>query len=172
MNNPRPTKLVQPVTVRRHRVDWESDVLQDATAQRVMSLGSKLESGCWYLNARFTVSSPVPTAEFFAKVKELRSSWLRTCRQSLGNHGQRMEARKAERRGRFAAITEVNQSGETISSSQSQLNSPGLSGLTVALWCEVIQAGRTAKNLAFGGVLFINGKLIAPRIWQAMADEG
>jgi hypothetical protein len=69
-------------------------------------------------------------------------------------------------------MPEVNQSGEMISSSQSQPNSLGLSGLTGALRREVIQAGRTAKNLAFGGVLFIDGELIPPRVWQAMTEEG
>jgi len=85
MNNSVPTipEPIQPPCVRRHRVYWEANDLAEVTAERATSLGPKLATGCWYLCPRFTVSSPAPTAAFFRKVIEVRSSWLRTCRQSL-----------------------------------------------------------------------------------------
>lgn len=157
---------ILPVTVRRHRVDWEADDLAEVTARRAMSLGSKLQRGSWYLSPRFTVSCPAPTAAFFRTVLELRSSWLRTCRQVLGNHGQRSEARRVERAGRLACSLVFNQPGEAPSPPRSRSGSSRVV-LTVSRRREVVQAGRTAKNLAFSGILFVEGEQLPPRTWQA-----
>ena len=110
-SNPEP---IQPVRVKRHRVDWEaSDLdLADITGQRALTLAPQIATGCWFLNPRYTVSAPAPTAEFFRTVLRLRSTWLRTCRQVMGNSGQRCLARQAERRGKLASLLTDGDEGE------------------------------------------------------------
>jgi len=170
-SSPNIPESVQPVSVRRHRVDWECADLAEVTAQRAMSLGSKLANGCWFLNPRFTVSSPAPTAEFFRTVLSLRSSWLRTCRQVLGNYGQRRLSRQAERQGRQGAILAINPDAAEKDRSHRPPQSVPLSDLPDDQRREVIEAGQIAKGLGFAGVLFIEGDSIPPRTWQARADE-
>jgi len=162
---------IQPVCVRRHPVDWEANDLAEVTAQRALSLGTNLERGCWYLNPQFTVSSPAPTAEFFRKVLDLRSSWLRTCRQVLGNHGQRRLARQAESQGRLGAILTINPEAEEESPDFRPPRSVPLSGLPDDQQREVIEAGQIARQLSLSGILFIDGNPIPPRTWIARADE-
>jgi hypothetical protein len=167
--NPEP---ISPVTVSRHPVDWDSSIdLDEVTALRASSLGNELTWGCWYLNPRFTVYSPAPTTEFFHKVLELRSSWLRTTRQALSTPGQRREARKVARQGRLASVPEISLSCNDSTSTQPSPDSLSCSLLTNSKRLEVIQAGRMSKSLAFSGVLFIDGELIPPRTWQTMARD-
>ena len=163
----------QPVTVRRHRIDWEaSDLdLAEVTAQRAMSLGPKLARDCWYLNARYTVFSPTPSAAFFRTVRDRRSAWLHACRQTLSNYGQRQEARKLRRQGQLDALIELHPTtaGEGECSTPPEIIPWSM--LTEAERQELIENGRLAKQLGFSGVLFSNGELIAPRTWQKLADE-
>jgi hypothetical protein len=103
MNNPPSSNpdSIQPVRVHRHIVDWEaSDLdLAELTAQRAVTLAPQIAAGCWFLNPRYTVSSPAPTAEFFRTVVNLRSTWLRTCpsgrkkRQTGSDHADRPNRR-------------------------------------------------------------------------------
>ncbi len=170
-DSPTKPRPIAPVRVRRHPVDWGTiSDLDDITAERMVSLGPKLATGSWYLNARFTVSSPAPTPEFFKRVIELRSAWLRTCRQTLSIYGQRQEARKLRRKGQRAAFAELHMTEEDRTQSQRPPEVIPWTTLSEAERQEVLQCGRLAKNFAFSGVLFINGDLIPPRTWQAMAD--
>lgn len=171
-NSPTQPKPVQPVRVRRHRINWgASDLdLAEVTAQRAMSLGPQFARGCWYLNPRFTVSCPAPTAEFFAKVRELRSAWLRTCRQVLGNYGQRQLARQVEGQGRQGAILPVYSVAAVENTSDQPPEPISLSDLPAYCRREVVEAGQVAKQLAFSGLLFLDGELIPPQTWQAMAE--
>lgn len=164
---------IGPVRVKRHKVDWEaSDLdLAEITGQRAATLAPRIATGCWFLNARYTVFSTAPTAEFFRTVLNLRSTWLRTCRQSLSNHGQRSEVRKAERQGRLAALLETDQEGNGDSPASTLPVSVPWTELSDSQRREVIQSGHLAKNLSFSGVLFIDNELIPPRTWQQMADD-
>jgi len=173
MNKPSPIKPepIQPVSVRRHRVDWEANDLAEVTAQRAMSLGPKLANGCWFLNPRFTVSSPAPTAGFFRTVLNLRSSWLRTCRQVLGNHGQRQLARQVESQGRQGPILAMNPIAAEEDPCHRHPQTVPLSDLPDDQRRKVIEAGQVAKQLGLSSILFIDGDPIPPRTWQARADE-
>ncbi len=68
-------------------------------------------------------------------------------------------------------MLEVNQADEGTVPFQTRPDSSSMSGLSAFQRLEVINAGRTAKNLAFGGILFLDGELIPPRTWQAQADQ-
>lgn len=175
MNNAAATnpESIQPVTVRRHHVDWEaSDLdLTELTARRALSLGPKLQQGCWYLCPRFTVSCPAPTAAFFRTVLELRSSWLRTCRQVQGNYGQRQQARQAERQGRLGAHLSIDPdaaAGLPCRQRPKFVPPPARPG---GQRRGIIEAGQIAKQLGFGGIMFIDGNPIPPQTWQAQADR-
>ena len=175
MSIPSPMKPepVQPVTVRRHRVDWEaSDFdLAKVTAQRAMSLGPQLARDCWYLNARYTVFSPTPSAAFLRTVLERRSAWLHACRQILSTYGQRQEARKLRRQGQLDALIELHPTTAGEGECKTPPKIIPWSMLTEAERQELIENGRLAKQLGFSGVLFSNGELVAPRTWQKLADE-
>lgn len=173
MNHFSPTmpEPIQSMSVRRHRVDWEANDLAEVTAQRAMSLGPKLANGCWFLNPRFTVSSPAPTAGFFRTVLNLRSCWLRTCRQVLSNHGQRQLARQVESQGRQGPILAINPIAVEEFPAHRFPRSVPVADLPDDQRREVIEAGQIAKQLGLSGVLFIDGDPIPPRTWQARADE-
>ena len=160
-----------PVTVRRHRVDWETDDLAELTAQRAITLDLKLQQGCWYLNPRFTVSCPAPTAEFFAKVKELRSAWLRTCRQVQSKPGHRYQARQAKREGRRGALLMIDPEIATEVPHHRPGEPAFLAELPPDRRSEILRSGHLAKQLAYSGVLFIDGEIIPPHTWQTQADQ-
>jgi len=169
-SNPEP---IQPVRVKRHRVDWEaSDLdLADITGQRAVTLAAQIATGCWFLNPRYTVSSPAPTAEFFRTVLKLRSTWLRTCRDIQGTSGQRHLAHQVVRKGRLGAILPIDPIAVPGHPSHLPLRSVPIADLPDDQRREVIEAGQIAKTLAYSGILFIDGNLIPPRTWQARADE-
>jgi hypothetical protein len=174
MNNPSPTlpEPIRPVRVKRHRINWEaSDLdLAEITAQRAVTLAPQIATGSWYLNPGYTASSPTPTKEFFQTVLTLRSTWLRTCRQIMGNSGQRRHARQAESQGRRGALLDFNLNvSEGVLAPRPPLPI-SLSGLPGEQRREVIEAGQIAKGLGFGGLLFIDGNPIPPRTWQSIAD--
>ncbi len=164
---------IRPVRVQRHKVDWEaSDLdLADLTAQRAMSLAPQIATGCWFLNPRYTVSSPTPTAEFFRTMLKLRSTWLRTCRQILGNSGQRHSARQVVTKGRLGAILSIDPIAVPSLPSDPSLPSVPIADLPDDQRREAIEAGQIAKMLAYSGTLFIDGNPVPPRTWQARADE-
>lgn len=157
----------QPVTVRHHRVDWEADDLAEITARRAMDLGPRLQQGCWYLTPRYTASSPTPTAEFFAKIRELRSTWLRTCRQIQGPSGQRLLGRQAVREGRLGAGLEIATAPHPHRRRETIL----LRDLPADQRRDVVEAGQVARQLAFSGIMFIDGEHVPPRTWNQTADE-
>jgi hypothetical protein len=175
MNNPPSSNpdSIQPVRVHRHIVDWEaSDLdLAELTAQRAVTLAPQIAAGCWFLNPRYTVSSPAPTAEFFRTVVNLRSTWLRTCREVQGASCQRHLARQVVRRGRLGAITPIDPIADPGPFTDLSSRSVSLADLPDDQRREVIEAGQIAKMLAYSGILFIEGQPIPPRTWQAKADE-
>lgn len=164
-------KTARTVTVLRHNIDWEdpSD-LGSITGKRALSLGDEFLRGSWYLNPRYTVHSPVPSAEFYQKARKARSSWLRTARQVLGNYGQRCLSRQVEREGRQAAILSVMESTGGRVATRQELDSVRLSNLSRIHRSEVIEAGHLANQLAFSGILYIDGQPVPPRAWQAEPD--
>jgi len=168
-SNPKP---IQPVRVQRHKVNWEaSDLdLAEITGQRAISLAPQIATGCWFLNPRYTVSSPAPTAEFFQTVLRLRSTWLRTCRQILGNSGQRSLVRQSESLGRRGTLLDFSPELAVGADDDQPSWSVQRSGLSKDQRREVIQAGQFAKQLSFSGILFIDGNLIQPSTWQASAE--
>ena len=174
MNNPSPTlpKPVQPVRVKRHRVDWEASDLDLAgiTAQRAVSLAPRIATGCWYLNPRYTVSSPSPSAEFFRTMLNLRASWLRTCREVQGTSGQRHLARQVVSKGRLVATLPIDPIRSLGVSSHGSLHPVVIEDLPDDQRREVIESGQIAKMLAYSGILFIHGDLVTPRTWQARAE--
>lgn len=173
MTHQPPTKPepVQLVAVWRHRVDWEDSDLAEVTAQRAVALATRIATGCWYLNPRYTVSSADPSAEFFRAVLDLRCTWLHTCRQVLGNSGQRHLARQVEARGRRGALLDPNPDGPTGEAGRLVDMSVVRSSIPRDRRRDVIEAGQMAKSLAFGGVMFIDGQPIPPPAWQAKADD-
>jgi hypothetical protein len=175
MNNPSPTlpEPIQFVCVQRHRVDWEaSDIdLADLTAQRAVTLAPQIATGCWFLNPRYTVSSSAPSAKFFRTVLRLRSTWLRTCRQIMGNSGQRHLARLFERRGRLGALLPLDLDDAAVDQSVPREELVLLSELSPDRRREVIEAGQLAKSLGSSGILLIDGQVIPHKMWQAQADR-
>jgi len=169
-SNPKP---IQPVRVQRHKVNWEASDLDLAgiTAQRAISLAPQIATGCWFLNPRYTVSSSAPTAEFFRTVLRLRSSWLRTCRQVLGNSGQRHLARQVVSKGRLGAILLGDPTDALGVPSDLPPRSVPIADLSDDQRREMIEAGQIAKTLAYSGILFIDGNPVPPRTWQARAEE-
>jgi hypothetical protein len=98
---------IQPVTVRRHQIDWDDDQFDIVTAQRALGWGRRLSRGCWYLNPRYTVQAPAPSAPFFKKVREVQGSWLSTVRQAIHNRGLRRESRQRDHLERQLAFSGV-----------------------------------------------------------------
>jgi hypothetical protein len=168
--NPEP---IQPVRVKRHRVDWEASDLDLAaiTGRRAVTLAPQIATGCWFLNPRYTVSSPVPTAEFFRTVLRLRSTWLRTCREVQGTSGQRHLARQVVGQGRLGAITPIDPIAAPGLPSHLPFRSVSIADLPDDQRREVIEAGQIAKTLAYSGILFMDGNPVPPRTWRARADE-
>lgn len=164
---------IHPVRVKRHRVDWEaSDLdLAEITAQRVVTLAPQIATGAWFLNPAYTVSSPNPSAEFFRTVLNLRSAWLRTCRQIMGNSGQRRLARYAETQGRRGVLLDSNADDSPDESGCRAKISVFPSSLPHAHRRELIETGQIAKQLGLSGILFIDGNPIPPRSWQSRANE-
>ena len=175
MNQPSPTdpESIQPVRVKRHRVDWEASDLDLAgiTAQRAATLAPRIATGCWYLNPRYTVSSSAPLAEFFRTVLNLRATWLRTCREVQGTSGQRHLARQVESNGRLAATLPIDPFTSLGISSHGSPHSVLIGDLPDDQRREVVEAGQIAKMLAYSGIMFIDGNPIPPRTWQARANE-
>jgi hypothetical protein len=171
INENRPTL---PVTVRRHRIDWDNDQFDVVTGKRIQTLGRRLSSGSWYLNPEYTVSCSAPTAEFFQRVKEVQSDWRWTRRKGrpgLGNHGLKQEAKKAVRQGRRAAFWELDLDFRKVSAEESLPQVIPLQSLPPTERQYLIQAGRLAKQLAFCGVMFFEGELVPPPTWNEMADK-
>ena len=166
-------EATHPVRVQRHRVDWEANNfdLSNLTGERINRQAGEIVTGCWYFNPRYTVSSPTPTVEFFQKVISTRSTWLRTCRQVQGKSGQRHLARRTEQRGRLSSLL-PNTPGSGDEVHADWRGTPlSLSGLSPTVKRDIAEAGHLAKGLGYAGVLFIDGQLIPPRVWQAKADH-
>jgi hypothetical protein len=173
MNNAAPNpETIPPVIVRRHRVDWEANDLAELTSRRALSRHQRLRTGCWYLNPRFTVSCPAPTAEFFRTVSHIRSSWLRTCRQVQGKPGHRYQVRQAEREARRGTLLMTDPEVTENPSVHLLSKTTSIRDLPAYHRREVIKAGQVAKQLSFSGILLIDGELIPPRTWQTLAGEG
>jgi len=166
-------KLIRPVRVQRHKVDWEaSDLdLAEITAQRAVNLAPQIATGCWFLNPRDTVSSPTPTAEFFRTVLKLRSTWPRTCREVQGTSGQRHLAHQVVRKVRLGAIMPIDPIAVPGLPSHLSSRSVLVADLPDDQRREVVEAGQFAKTLAYSGILFIDGNPVPPRTWQARADK-
>lgn len=173
MSTPSGIEAIQPVRVQRHRVDWgASDFdLSVLTAERINRQAEEVSTGCWYFNPRYTVSAPTPTGAFFQKVIDLRSTWLRTCRQVQGTSGQRHLARRAEYLGRLGSLPpDVPGSGDEVYAGRR--GTPiRLSDLSPMVKRDVSEAGHIARSLSYAGVLFIDGQPIPSQAWQAKAEQ-
>lgn len=161
-----------PVTTMRYPDGWGASCdLDDFLGQRIMALAPLIVIGCWFLNPRFSVWSLDPTAAFFAEVRKVQASWLQTTRQVMEKPGQRREVRKAEQEGRRAAFLRFSRAPLAPQHSQAPSQAILLGSLSSEQRIEVIRAGQLAKQLAFGGVLFIDGEQIPPTTWNRLADE-
>jgi hypothetical protein len=164
--------LNRPVTTMRHPVDWGASFdLDELVGQRAMALAKYLATGCWYLNPQYTVRSLNPAAEFFAGVRKAQSSWIQSTRDIMEDSGRRQEVRKAVQKGRRAAFLGLTPAPSAGQSPDPPTSPIPLGSLSSDQRREVIKAGQLAKQLAFGGVLFINGELIEPPTWNRLADE-
>jgi hypothetical protein len=110
-----------PILVQRFAVDW--DDLEKGTGDRVLEIGGRHSTGCFYLNPRYTVSCPEPSPEFFHRARKCQAAWCRTMGQVLGSSNRRRAASRAR------AIE---------------------------------------RQLAFTGILIIDGNHIDPREWQPL----
>ncbi len=160
------------VRVTKHPLDWGNiKDLGDPTKEHLRLLGNRIHHCAWFLNPLFTVHAPSPSPEFFQAVYAARSQWLRTSRQVLGNSGQRREARQAEHRGRLTAYLEITHpESDGLNPTRPPESSP-FAGLTQEQRNQILSVGKAAKQLAFTGILLINGNLIPPHIWEAMANQ-
>ena len=156
----------------RHPFDWGASAdLEDTTARRVAILGPRICRGCWFLNPRYTVSAPAPTAEFFRAALQARSTWLRTCREAMGTSGHRRGAREARREGQRGGFLGLQSPPVAGAPTQPPPESIPWATLSRAERREVIGGGQLTRQLAYSGVMFIDGELVSPRTWQATADR-
>lgn len=161
-----------PVTTMQHVVDWgTSSDLDDITSRRAWALAPLIAIGCWFLNPRFSVWSQSPTAAFFAEVRKVQASWLNSTWRVIKKKGQRTEARQTEQKGRRAAFLGLTPAPSEGHRPQAPSKAIPLGRLSSDQRKGVIEGGKLAKQLAFGGVLFINGELKDPPTWNRLADE-
>jgi hypothetical protein len=63
------------VKVRRHVYDFND--LAEGVGQRIITTVGRHPQGCHYFTPAVTVSCPMPTAAFFAKVRQEQARWCR-----------------------------------------------------------------------------------------------
>lgn len=155
-----------------HRLDWGfSREFGDLTLGRCLRLGRRLERGAWFLCPKFTVYSATPSADFFRSARVARSHWLMQTRRVMGKGDPQREKRKAERRGRRAAYLELMPPAVDGDRPGRPPESINLSDLPREQRVAVFLGGMLAKELAFTGVMMIDGRPVIPCIWNRMADD-
>lgn len=154
----------QVVVVSRHDFDWgTSGDLVDATEKHYQLLGDRLGQGSWFLCQRYTVYSQAASKRFFQEARGARSRWLKEARQSLS---QRREARSIAARGRLAALTDLPGYSPELGSTNQPLPTLDRKHLR-----QVRQSGQIAKQMAFSGLMIIDGNHIDPTTWNRMDEE-
>ena len=154
----------QFVATTRHDLDWAtSDELQQGTEARIQMLGNLILKGAWFLNPRFTVHSSAPSAEFFRAARHARSEWLKEVRGSIS---LRRESRSVVAKARRIALADLDLAG-----TEPPPLSPPPAWATPQESLEARQFGHIAKQLAFTGIMFIEGEHVLPRTWNALADQ-
>jgi len=155
----------------KHGIDWDTTSdLADLTERRLSALGDSLNHGGWYINPGYTVHASNPSADFFRVAAHARDQWLRRMRRNLSSYGHRQEVRHAIDRGRRAALLDLG----TDSNPLAVERPPGvvhIRNLPDAHRSAVRDSGHLARRLVSSGVMFIDGDLIAPKIWNRTADE-
>lgn len=162
----------ESVELTTHRLDWgTSRELGDLTEGRCLLLGRRLERGAWFLCPKYTVYAATPSADFFLDAREARSHWLMQVREAMGKGDPQREKRKAERQGRRAAYLELLTpavDGDPPGRPPEAIN---LSDLPHDQRVAVFLNGMLAKELAFTGVVMIDGRPVTSFTWNRMADE-
>jgi hypothetical protein len=156
----------------QHRIDWDTTSdLAGLTERRLSALGDSINHGAWYLNPGYSVHAPEPSADFFRVARYAQAQWLRQARQTLSNRGQRREARKAEYEGRRAALCDLAPARNDLLRPQAPPQVVRLGEVSRDLYHPVRESGYLSRRLASSGVMFIDGDLIAPKVWNRRADE-
>ena len=160
------------VEVSKFGYDCETDGNPgDLTEQRLALLGDALYLGAWFLNPIYLVKAPSPSIEFYKAARQARSRWLDWVRRSLRNHGLRSQARQAEHEGRRAALVSFDQPNNLDDDPRFVSRTIRLSGLSPEERREALQSGRFAKQLAYTGMMIIDGEVITPKTWHRWATE-
>ncbi len=155
------------VVVATHHPNWDSSAdLLDETEAHLSLLGNLTSNGAWFLNPCFTVSSRTVSAEFFRAARHARSQWLKEVRQSIS---LRREARAVSAHGRRVALVEIDRADSEAPSFN--LSDLPRSTLSAEQRLEVLSAGHLARQMAFSGLMIIDGDHVLPRTWNQMADE-
>ena len=143
----------------------------DLTEHRLALLGDALNLGAWFLNPIYLVKAPSPSIEFYKAARQARRRWLDWTRQSLSNHGLRSQGRQAEHGGRRAALVSLDQPDNLDDDPRFVSRPIRLSGLSQEQRREVLQSGRFAKQMAYTGMMIIDGEVITPKTWHRWATE-
>ena len=143
----------------------------DLTEQRLALLGDALCQGAWFLNPIYLVKAPSPSIEFYKAARQARRRWLDWTRQSLRNHGLRSQGRQAEHGGRRAALVSLDQPVNLDDDLRFVSRPIRLSGLSPEQRWEVLQSGRFAKQMAYTGMMIIDGEVITPKTWHRWATD-
>jgi len=155
----------------KHRIDWDTVTdLAGLTEERLSHREISIDRGAWYINPGYSVHAPTPSADFFRVAAHARDQWLRRMRRNLSSYGHRQEVRHAIDRGRRAALLDLG----TDSNPLAVELPPGvvhIRNLPDAHRSAVRDSGHLARRLASSGVMFIDGDLIAPKVWNRMANE-
>ena len=160
------------VEVSKFPYDWDSSRdLEDVTGERFSLLGDLILRGAWFLNPIRVVHALTASETFFRAARRARSQWLRTTRQVMSNHGQHHRAGEAERRGRRAAYLDILSANPEEGRLPDSDEPFPLSDLSRDQRAEVLSSGKLAKQMAFSGLMIIDGNLVLPRTWEAKADQ-
>lgn len=154
----------QVVVVAKYDFKWGTNgEIIDATEQLFQLLGDQLGQGSWFLCPRYSVYSQVASKPFFQEARGAQSRWLREATKSIS---LRREARNVVAKGQRAALCDLL--GYSAVRPSANLPRPTLNSEQLR---HVRQAGRIAKQMAFSGLMIIDGEHIDPTTWNRMADK-